>query len=304
MIIGVIGLGNIAEKAYLPTYGKLRQNHTFLFATRNPETRSRIGEMYGFTEMYETLDELIAAGIEVCFIHSATSSHYQLVKQCLLAQIHVYVDKPLSESYQEVVELKELAQKEKCHLMIGFNRRFAPMVDRLKDVPEKRLLHIQKNRISCDKDTEFMIYDLFLHVIDTAVYLLDEPVIKMTSKINETLGKFETAILQLETEHATAIVTMDVNSGGNTEIYQVTSPMGTYTLQDLTNLSIIKGRQQVQPTFNDWATTLNKRGFEQAVESFLVGVSKNDPELFRQQSVYFSHEICRDMLSQQQRDWL
>ena len=38
MKIGVIGLGNIAQKAYLPTYSECRHLAEFVLATRNPET--------------------------------------------------------------------------------------------------------------------------------------------------------------------------------------------------------------------------------------------------------------------------
>ncbi len=41
MKIGVIGLGNIAQKAYLPTYSECRHLAEFVLATRNPETRQK-----------------------------------------------------------------------------------------------------------------------------------------------------------------------------------------------------------------------------------------------------------------------
>ena len=40
MNIGVVGVGNIAEKAYLPTYAKNQGEIDFYFATRNKETKN------------------------------------------------------------------------------------------------------------------------------------------------------------------------------------------------------------------------------------------------------------------------
>ena len=54
MKIGVIGIGGIAKKAYLPTYAKMRQDTEFIFATRNEEVRRNISEKYGFTETVAT----------------------------------------------------------------------------------------------------------------------------------------------------------------------------------------------------------------------------------------------------------
>lgn len=48
----------------------------------------------------------------------------------------------------------------------------------------------------------------------------------------------EYAILQLETQNQTAILTMDLASGANIEKYQVTSKNGTYEVNDLTQLVI------------------------------------------------------------------
>ena len=42
-------------------------------------------------------------------------------------------------------ELQELADKNQVILMVGFNRRFAPMVEELKRIPEKRLIQLQKS---------------------------------------------------------------------------------------------------------------------------------------------------------------
>ena len=56
MKIGVIGLGNIAQKAYLPTYSECRHLAEFVLATRNPETRQKIADQYGFTETFGTIE--------------------------------------------------------------------------------------------------------------------------------------------------------------------------------------------------------------------------------------------------------
>ena len=77
MKIGVIGLGNIAQKAYLPTYSECRHLAEFVLATRNPETRQEIADQYGFTETVGTIEELIEAKIDACFVHVATKCMVQ-----------------------------------------------------------------------------------------------------------------------------------------------------------------------------------------------------------------------------------
>lgn len=299
MKIGVVGVGNIAEKAYLPTYAEKQGMVDFYFATRNQVTKDRLKKTYGFAHLYESLDDLIEDEIEACMIHAATSVHFQLAKKCLEHNIHVYIDKPLSVDLKEIQELQELAEQHQVILMVGFNRRFAPMVEELKAIPEKRLIQLQKNRIAAKETTAFVIYDLFLHLVDTAVYLLDEPVIKTTSHIREKEGLMEVAMLQLETANQMAIVTMDLGSGANTETYQVTSKQGTYELSDLTELVIRKPDTVEIKKFGDWETTLSKRGFVPMVERFFEEVQETTPnkEKLKQAGVYDSHALCEEMLN-------
>lgn len=301
MKIGVIGLGNIAQKAYLPVYSELRNEGDFVLATRNKQTRELLQNKYGFKDIVETVDELIESGITACFVHVATEAHVEIVEKLLKAGIHVCVDKPLSEKLSEVKALQEYAEKNQLLLMIAFNRRFAPFVEKLKQVEDKNLILIQKNRIHSPGNAGFMIYDLFLHVVDTAVYLLDDPIQQVQTKIIERNGELQRAFLHLETERTTAICSMDLLSGANTETYQVTSLQGTYNLENLTELTIQNTEGIKKESFGDWDTTLEKRGFASLIRSFIAGVKAQSDAHLKQEDVLLSHELCSKMLHEHQK---
>ena len=181
--IGVLGLGSIAQKAYLPVYVKSNQRATFVYATRNQEVQTQLMAKYRLPKIYDTLDDLIEQKIDACMIHTATHTHIEMIEKCLSHGIHVYVDKPISEDITEVRRMYELAKRKNCLLIVGFNRRLAPFVQQLKQLPEKRMLTLSKNRIGKAQSVQFEIFDLFLHIVDTANYLLDEEIIAMTSHI-------------------------------------------------------------------------------------------------------------------------
>lgn len=168
MKIGVIGIGGIAQKAYLPTYAKMRKEASFIFATRNDETRDKISREYNFVNTVATIDELLAEKIDACFIHVATKVHFEIAKQYLEAGVSVFIDKPVSENLQEVRELQELAKSNKLLFMVGFNRRFAPMVEQLKQLPQKHVIHLEKNEPNHAMNTQYGIYDLFIHLVESA----------------------------------------------------------------------------------------------------------------------------------------
>lgn len=298
MKIGVLGLGEIAQKAYLPTYISMQERASFYFATRNRAVQKELQEKYHLDSIKNNLQELIAEGVEACFIHTATASHYDLVKECLLHDLHVFVDKPLSENVQEVLELQELAKQHKKILMVGFNRRFAPMVDELRRLPEKRVIYLQKNAVNTAHPTTFQIYDVFLHLVDTAVYLLEEPILDFDSTIRESETGLERAFLRLETEQTSALVTMDLKSGANREVYQVTSPQGTYQLEGLTTLKKFDKFGTTMQQFDDWQITLEKRGFQQMVGKFLSAITSGETSHLRQENIALSHQLCAKMLKQ------
>lgn len=303
MKIGVIGIGGIAQKAYLPTYAKMRKEATFVFATRNDETRDKISREYNFANTVATIDELLAEKIDTCFIHVATKVHFEIAKKCLEAGVSVFIDKPVSENLQEVRELQELAKENKLLFMVGFNRRFAPMVDQLKQLPKKYVIHLEKNEPNHAMNMQYGIYDLFIHLVDTAVYLLDDEIMAVHSKIREEKGKMTYAQLLLSTATTECILSMDLMSGGKMERYQVSSPEQTMILNQLTDLTIKKGTVEEVQRFGDWTTTLEKRGFEQLVVSFITALKGEAVDL-RQENVSLSHELCEKMLQQHIRHQL
>ncbi|MGL9747161.1 Gfo/Idh/MocA family protein [Enterococcus sp. DIV0170] len=303
MKIGVIGIGGIAQKAYLPTYAKMRKEATFIFATRREEVREKIAQEYNFEHTVATIDELLAEKIDACFIHVATSVHFEIAKQCLNAGVAVFIDKPVSEKLQEVQELQQLAKEKGLLFMVGFNRRFAPMVDQLKQLPQKKVIHLEKNEPNHAMNTQYGIYDLFIHLVDTAVFLLDDEVMKVHSKIREVKGQMTYAQLLLSTPTTECILSMDLQSGGKMERYQVSSPKETMVLEQLTDLTIKRGQTEEVHRFGDWTTTLEKRGFEQLVTTFIAALNGENVDL-RQEDVLLSHELCEQMLKQHIRHQL
>jgi len=294
MKVGIVGLGTIAQKAYLPVMAAMQEEVEWILCTRDQEKGRGLQNKYGFSDYVESVEELIERGVSGCFVHTPTETHYGIVKQLLLANISVMVDKPLSEHLAEVKELEELAKKQGVLLMIGFNRRFAPLVEKLKTVPNKNMLIIQKNRQASQQSAQFAVHDLFIHPIDTAVYLLDDEIQSVRSHLVETEGVIQRATLQLETATTTAIVTTNMQSGAHTETIQLMSQGGTYTIDNLSEMKIEDQKGIRIEKFADWTPTLEKRGFASMIQAFIKGLT--DPSaaetVIKQENVIISHELC------------
>lgn len=110
MKIGLIGLGDIAEKAYLPVLSRKENIHLHLY-TRKQNVLLRIGKQYRINSLHDSLNSLIESGVKGAFVHVSTEAHFKIVKQLLENDIHVYVDKPVTSSLKSTKILLDLAKK-------------------------------------------------------------------------------------------------------------------------------------------------------------------------------------------------
>lgn len=273
MKIGVMGLGNIALKAYVPVMNDMRHEVTWHFYSRNETKINYLAKQYGWKHSFSDFDLFLASGIEACFVHTPTNTHGELIKKLLLAGIHVFVDKPISEDYSEVVELQDLAAEGGLILRAGFNRRFAPLNQKVKAVPSKKMIIVQKNRQQPKAKVKFELFDMMIHMTDTALYLLDEPVqsadYQVVAKEDGTLLR---SMIIFKTENTTAIAATNMEAGAHTETVEIQSPQGTYHVADLNQLTKNELGVVTVESFGDWENTLSKRGFTQMIRSFIAEV--------------------------------
>lgn len=76
--------------------------------------------------------------VSTVFILTRHDSHAPLVVQALEAGKHVFVEKPLALTLEQLENIKEARRRSDRLMMVGFNRRFAPLSIELKDVVDRR----------------------------------------------------------------------------------------------------------------------------------------------------------------------
>ena len=277
MKIGVMGLGNICQKAYLPIMNNMRTDIDWHFYSRQEDKLKALQQQFGWENVTTDFDQFLASGIEAIFIHTPTATHGELIKQFLTKGIHVFVDKPVSEDFDEVQELHDLAAEKNLVLMTGFNRRYAPLNNELKKVADKRLIIAQKNRMQPKTDVKFEVFDMMIHMVDTTLYLLDEPIEEASYEVVATEdGRLRRAMILFKTENTTAVTSTNMEAGAHTETVEIQGLTGTYTVSNLSELvKNERGTVQIEG-FGDWENTLAKRGFKQAIELFIDVLNNQD----------------------------
>lgn len=295
--IGIIGLGDIAQKAYLPILCS-RDLEIHLF-TRDQERLARIGRQYRLGNLHSSLESILKSGIRGAFVHTATEAHEHIIEQLLLNDIHVYVDKPVTYHYASSKRMINLAESRELNLMVGFNRRYAPAYRELKQMPDPNMIIMQKNRHSLPGDIRTFVFDDFIHVLDTMRYLFSYPVKEILVRGMKRDGLLLHAVVQLIAENgAIAIGIMNRDSGTLEEKVEVFSTEEKKTVINLTDLRTNRQKTEITNGINDWESTLSKRGFENIINDFLQAMETGGRTQFSMHDALLTHELCEEVVNQ------
>lgn len=296
MKIGIIGLGNICEKAYLPVITAI-EGVELVFCTRNKEKLDNLSKKYRINESVSSVDDLINMNIDAAFVHTATESHVEIIEKLLNNNIHVYVDKPISYNYEESLRICKLAKDVNKILMVGFNRRFAPMYSDLKNYGTPSVIKLEKNRVNSPKSSEVFVLDDFIHVIDTLRFLMDEDIENINVnglKKNELIYNL---VVTMTNKNTTCIAMMNRDSGANEEELEYTSCGKKVIVKNLMNSKILINNIEENKTFKDWDSILYRRGFESIINEFINGVRLGVQPKPTIEDAIKTHKICDEILN-------
>ncbi|MEJ7693685.1 Gfo/Idh/MocA family oxidoreductase [Daejeonella sp.] len=295
--VGIIGLGDIAQKAYLPVLCN-RELELHLY-TRDLEKLFRIGRQYRFQNLHQNFESILNSGIQAAFVHTSTGSHVEIIQMLLMNNIHVYVDKPITYDYASSKRLLQLADSRKLMLMVGFNRRYAPAYRELKQIAEPNMIIMQKNRVSLPGDVRTFVFDDFIHVVDTLNYLFPYPVKELNVKGMKKGGLLYHVVIQMTAENgAIGIGIMNRDSGIIEEKVEVFSHAQKRTVVNLSSSNVHVNRDETSKAMGDWDSTLSKRGFEQITSDFVQALDCGGSPQFTTQDSLITHQLCEDIVTQ------
>ncbi|MGW2864618.1 Gfo/Idh/MocA family protein [Streptomyces sp. NPDC001205] len=289
MKVGCIGLGDIAQKAYLPVLATLPGTELHL-QTRTPATLAKVADAHRVpaARCHADLDSLLAQDLDAAFVHAPTAVHPQIVTRLIEAGVPTYVDKPLAYELADSERLVALAEERGVGLTVGFNRRLAPGYAQCADHPRELIL-MQKNRVGLPEDPRTLVLDDFIHVVDTLRFLVPGPIEHTVVRARVRAGLMEHVVLQLSGDGFTAIGTMNRMNGSTEEILEVS---GQDTKRQVLNLAEVidhKGQPTVRRR-GDWVPVARQRGIEQAVLAFLDAVRAG--KTLNAQDALATHELC------------
>lgn len=133
--LAFVGAGNYATSMLLPHLAQRDGVELSAVVTTTALSAANAQRKFGFAEATTDLDAVLGdKSIDAVFVVTRHSSHAELTRQALLAGKAVFVEKPLALTEDELSGvLAAVEESGNDRLQVGFNRRFAPLLQEARE---------------------------------------------------------------------------------------------------------------------------------------------------------------------------
>ncbi len=202
MRVGVIGAGVMGTN-HARVFGGLPNTTLVGIVDPLPEHRARATELAG-CRAFETLDQLVAEGVDAVTIAAPTHLHHEVALACIERKIHVLVEKPVASTVEEGREIVAAANRAGVTLMVGHVERFNPAVAAIKQaVAGEDILSIAITRVGPfppRMSNVGVVIDLAVHDIDLIRWFTESDIVEVQPQLSSAVAEREDiALLQFRT---------------------------------------------------------------------------------------------------------
>jgi len=165
--------------------------------------RARTAEQLG-CPTFETVDELLAAGLDAVTIAAPTHLHREVALACIAQKVNLLVEKPIASTVAEGREIVTAARKAGLTLMVGHVERFNPAVVAIKEaIKDEEILSIGITRVGPfppRMSNVGVVIDLAVHDIDLIRWFTESDIIDVQPQLASAVAEREDiALLQFRT---------------------------------------------------------------------------------------------------------
>ena len=134
MKIGILGTGNIA-KSMARTLNRMDEVTCYAIASRTMERAEQFKSDYDFEKAYGTYEEMVKdEDVELVYIATPHSHHYEHIKLCLEQGKHVLCEKSFTVNAIEAKEVIQIAREKGLLLAEAIWTRYMPSRKHIKEV--------------------------------------------------------------------------------------------------------------------------------------------------------------------------
>ena len=261
--VAVAGCGDFARQFHLPN---IKADNNLFFKTLVTSSGQSAKEMavrYGAenctTDYQSVLDD---PDIDAVFIFTRDNTHAAMTSSALSSGKHVFCEKPLATSFEECTKIARISQETDRLCMVGYNRRFAPLIQPVKQIlqscngPKAVQYRINAGSMPNDNwvyDSKFAngrVVGEVCHFIDLVSWLISEEPVSVTAHCigdAPSLVKMEDVFAVFEFSGgsvATILYTAIGSSSFSKERIEIFSDGTSIAMDNFQSLTI-RGKQRV-----------------------------------------------------------
>ena len=173
--VGVLGAGHLG-KIHLKLLNQSSKYNLVGFYDADKENSEKVAAEFGYTA-YNDLDQLIA-DVEVVDVVTPTLAHFDVAKKVISAKKHLFIEKPITNTFEEAEVLIKMAAENGVKGQVGhverFNPAFRSVVDRIENP-----MFIEAHRLAefNPRGTDVpVVLDLMIHDIDAILSVVKSEV--------------------------------------------------------------------------------------------------------------------------------
>lgn len=263
--VGMIGFGNYAKAMLIPALRALTDVELTHVATASGISAGSAGDRLGFATIATDPDAVIGAGdVDTVVIATRHDSHADYAVRALQAGKHVFVEKPLALDLDQLDRVIDAAQQAPGLLTVGFNRRFAPMVVRAREMlaaitgPKVMLYRINAGHVPGESWVQRgegggRIVGEVCHFIDTLAFLAGSDPVEAQAIALRDRADAVSILIRFEDGSTGTIVYSSIGDAAVAKEYvEVFADGAVVQLDDFTRLTIAaQGRRRVHKGAQD-----------------------------------------------------
>jgi len=192
-------------------YGHMRDMKDFsdvdIVAVCDPveQARNSIADEFGIELRYRDLNHMAdEIGLDAVVIAAPAHLNYSISKISLERGIHTLIEKPPGMNVSETEDLRDIASRTGAKALVGFQRRFHPMVVAAREMIEEKGPMLQivgefHKSISAAKESnkydptvlDNLIYETPIHAIDLVLACASSEVVEVQSVVRRSISEYK-----------------------------------------------------------------------------------------------------------------
>ena len=149
----------------------------------------RMKNLYPSVEVLSEYKKLLQmSDLDAVAIATPVKTHHPIAKDFLSQGKHVFIEKPLTHSYETALELTKLAEEKEKVLMVGHTFEYTAAVNKVKEIVANgelgKILYISCTRVNLGlfQPDINVVWDLAPHDISIILYLMGEVPVSVNSQ--------------------------------------------------------------------------------------------------------------------------